>query len=64
VLAHCSIAFTELHPLSPADPLLASTVVDLRPIVTGGDPLILREGAGKGRETLERIQRVMRGSVN
>jgi L-threonylcarbamoyladenylate synthase len=64
VLAHCSIALIDPHPLPPADPPLASTVVDLRPLATGGDPLILRQGVGKGRETLERIRRVMRGSVN
>ncbi len=33
----------------------ASTVVDLRPLATGGAPLILREGAVTGTEVLERI---------
>jgi release factor glutamine methyltransferase len=33
----------------------ASTVVDLRPLVDGGAPVVLREGAVPGMEVLERI---------
>ncbi len=53
VLSHCSVAFAG----EPGDEAVgaASTVVDLRPLASGGLPLILREGAMEGREVLERI---------
>ena len=65
VLSHCSVAVktTEAHGRDGADgsPAFtqgrgtASTVVDLRPLASGGAPLILREGAVPGTEVLERI---------
>jgi release factor glutamine methyltransferase len=53
VLSYCSVAFAFM----PGDQAVgaASTVVDLRPLASGGAPLILREGAVRGRELLERI---------
>jgi len=59
VLAHCSVAFTSPGSPSGAEPPAASTVVDLRPLASGGAPLILREGAAGGAETLERIGAVL-----
>lgn len=59
VLAHCSAAFTgpddAAHPTEPAGLRSASTVVDLRPLSTGGDPVVLREGAVSAAEVMERI---------
>ena len=37
-------------------PGIASTVVDLRPLATGGEPVVLREGAVSGDEVLSRIR--------
>jgi release factor glutamine methyltransferase len=59
VLAHCSIAFMSPESPSGAEPSAASTVVDLRPLASGGAALILREGAADGAETLERIGAVL-----
>jgi release factor glutamine methyltransferase len=53
VLSHCSVAFAAAPGAEAVG--AASTVVDLRPLASGGAPLILREGAVKGREVLERI---------
>jgi tRNA A37 threonylcarbamoyladenosine synthetase subunit TsaC/SUA5/YrdC len=55
VLAYCSIALTALEPTPDAGPPAASTVIDLRPLADGAPPLVLREGAGGGAETLKRI---------
>ncbi len=59
VLAHCSIAFTGPDSPSGAEPPTASTVVDLRPLPSGGFPVILREGAAGAAKTLERISAVL-----
>lgn len=53
VLSHCSVAFAGVPGGQAVG--AASTVVDLRPLASGGAPLILREGAVQGREALERI---------
>ncbi|OFW60792.1 MAG: hypothetical protein A2133_04145 [Actinobacteria bacterium RBG_16_64_13] len=64
VLAHCSLAFSAPRHLpdapkeraaGPPGRGLASTVVDLRPLSTGGAPLVIREGAVPASEVLERI---------
>ena len=55
VLAHCSVAFTVARPAPEAGRPTASTVVDLLPLAHGDPPVILREGAVGGAETLRRI---------
>ncbi len=57
VLAHCSVAFAAPGDGSGATsgPGLASTVVDLRPLSTGGSPVVIREGAVSAPAVLERI---------
>ncbi len=55
VLAYCSIALTAPEPTPDAGPPAASTVIDLRPLADGASPLVLREGAAGGAETLRRI---------
>ncbi|MBN1321549.1 MAG: peptide chain release factor N(5)-glutamine methyltransferase [Thermoleophilia bacterium] len=53
VLAHCSIAFAADGDQAAAGS--ASTVVDLRPLASGADPLIVREGVVPAAAVLERI---------
>jgi release factor glutamine methyltransferase len=53
VLAHCSVALTA--PSEAGVAATASTVVDLRPLSSGGPPVILREGAVPGAQVVERI---------
>jgi release factor glutamine methyltransferase len=63
VLAHCSVAFDDPTYLtlgssvsSPHDGRsLPSTVVDLRPLSSGGTPTVIREGAVPAVEVLRRI---------
>jgi len=55
VLAYCSIALTASERIPDAGPPAASTVIDLRPLAAGALPLVLREGAAGGAETLRRI---------
>lgn len=57
VLAHCSLAFAA--PAGEAAAGSASTVVDLRPLSSGGEPVILREGAAPAAAVLERIAALM-----
>ena len=57
VLAHCSIAFA-VPGVAPS-PGLASTVVDLRSLSTGGAPVVLREGTVSAAEVLQRIAAVL-----
>jgi L-threonylcarbamoyladenylate synthase len=59
VLAHCSIAFSCSQSLSQAESVAASTVIDLRPLTSGGAPVVLREGAVNGAEVQERIRAVL-----
>ncbi|GAB4254525.1 MAG: hypothetical protein Kow00122_12630 [Thermoleophilia bacterium] len=56
VLAHCTAALSLGKP--PAG--RPSTVVDLRPLATGGTPVVLREGAVPAVEVLARIQAALR----
>ncbi len=46
------------EPGSPAAAGIASTVVDLRPLAAGADPIVLREGAVAGETVLGLIQRL------
>lgn len=67
VLAHCSLALTgsvdrgeetsarSSRGASTGTVCLASTVVDLRPLMDGGLPLVLREGAVTKDQVLDRI---------
>ena len=68
VLAHCAVALApSAERASAAErsrvgsaqpegvPALASTVVDLRPLDRGGEPIVLREGAVRADDVLERI---------
>jgi release factor glutamine methyltransferase len=57
LLAHCALAFASpvTSPGPGAGPGPASTVVDLRPLMGGGNPVILREGAVAGTEVVKRI---------
>ena len=54
LLAHCSLAIGPA-PGSVVVAGVASTVVDLRPLAAGGEPVVLREGAVCGTEVLGRI---------
>jgi tRNA threonylcarbamoyl adenosine modification protein (Sua5/YciO/YrdC/YwlC family) len=53
VLAHCSVALGTGEAVEVQR--TASTVVDLRPLATGDQPRVLREGAVRGEEVLARI---------
>jgi release factor glutamine methyltransferase len=68
VLAHCAAALvpsaerapaaeqSRLGSAAPEDvPASASTVVDLRPLDRGGEPIVLREGSVRADDVLERI---------
>ncbi len=57
LLAHCSIAFTagEDRGQGVVRAGVSSTVVDLRPVRSGGTPIVLREGAMPGFRVLECI---------
>jgi release factor glutamine methyltransferase len=65
VLAHCSVAFAEPGTVSGASPTMEpgadrssgppSTVVDLRPLSSGGFPTVIREGAVPAAVVLEQI---------
>ncbi len=59
VLAHCSAAVVP-DPRSAAVAGVASTVVDLRPLASGGGPIVLREGALSGDEVSGLIGRVLK----
>jgi release factor-specific protein-(glutamine-N5) methyltransferase/tRNA threonylcarbamoyl adenosine modification protein (Sua5/YciO/YrdC/YwlC family) len=59
VLAHCSVAIVP-ESGSPAAGGIASTVVDLRPLQAGAEPLVLREGAVAGEEVARRIHAALR----
>ena len=59
VLAHCSVAIVP-RTGSPAAAGIASTVVDLRPLAAGAEPLVLREGAVAGEEVSRRIHAALR----
>jgi L-threonylcarbamoyladenylate synthase len=53
VLAYCSAALVSSNDIRPAG--VASTVVDLRPLLMGGRPEVLREGSVTTEEVLRRI---------
>ncbi len=55
VLAYCSLAAVPADGAAPVAGV-ASTVVDLRPLAEGGEPLVLREGAVAADEVVRRIQ--------
>jgi release factor glutamine methyltransferase len=60
VLAHCSAVFAPAAGAAaagvpPAVTGVASTVVDLRPLACGAEPVVLREGAVSAAKALERI---------
>jgi release factor glutamine methyltransferase len=61
VLAHCSVAFTEgtAEVRESARTGAASTVVDLRPLSSGGAAVVAREGAVAAKEVVERIAGVL-----
>jgi L-threonylcarbamoyladenylate synthase len=54
VLAHCSVAIVP-RTGPPAAAGIASTVVDLRPLAVGEEPIVLREGAVAEEEVSRRI---------
>jgi release factor glutamine methyltransferase len=54
VLAHCSLAVVPAPGSAPVAGI-ASTVVDLRPLAEGGQPVVLREGVVSRDEMLNRI---------
>jgi len=61
VLAHCSAAFSpapRARQMRVETGSAASTVVDLRPLDSGGTALVLRAGAASASEVLERINRL------
>ena len=60
LLAHCSLALCDDSEGGRVRPVgNPSTVVDLRPLVTGGSPVVLREGAVLATEVLGRIARII-----
>jgi release factor glutamine methyltransferase len=62
VLAHCAAALQlrQRRAKAPSSAgYSASTVVDLRPFESGGNPLVLREGAASAAEVLELLHRLV-----
>ncbi len=63
LLAHCSAAIASPPGERAAPTGVASTVVDLRPLEEGGEPIVLREGAVGTAEVLTRIGEITRGGA-
>jgi release factor glutamine methyltransferase len=59
VLAHCSVAIVP-GTGSPEAAGVASTVVDLRPLAAGAEPIVLREGAATAEEVSRRIHAALK----
>ena len=51
VLACCAVAFEDVG----SSVGVPSTVIDLRPLAAGADPVVLREGAVPGAEALRSV---------